>query len=92
MRFQGYRTGAVPGMKVEWDIDVELTDEIRQALDPQDVDTLRVGQLKRAVDVKGHAGGRGKQKATPTVIHRKGALVFAMPSEDYFFIELDDDE
>jgi len=78
-------------MKVEWDVDVAVTDAIRMALHPQDADRLRVGRLKRAFDVTVRSGGRGKRQASPPVVHPKGALVFAIPNEQYFFVEAQDE-
>lgn len=91
MRFQLYGPATVRGMKVEWDVDVAVTDAIRMALHPQDADRLRVGRLKRAFDVAVRPGGRGKRQASPAVVHPKGALVFAIPNEKYFFVEVQDE-
>lgn len=92
MRFRGYGPASVRGKRVEWDINVEVTAAIRRALHPQVVDRLRVGRLARAFDVKTRPGGRGNRTAAPTIVHPKGALVFALPDEAYFFVEVADEE
>ena len=78
MRFIGY--GKLRGIKVGWSVDVDLTDEIRQALHPHDPAVLSVGRLRRPflAPSKGPADG---------VKHDKGALVFAYANEEYLFIE-----
>ena len=47
VRFIGYIPAIVRGAKIDWDIDVELSPEVRGALKPQDVETLRPGKLRR---------------------------------------------
>jgi hypothetical protein len=92
MRFVGYVPATVRGMKVEWDVEVDLTQEQLRALHPQDAAILRVGRLRRPFLVEASKGG-GRGKAAPgerpEVAHAKGALVFVFPDDSYFLIEAD---
>jgi hypothetical protein len=92
VRFIGYIPATVRGAKIEWDVDVELSPEVRGALKPQDVETLRPGKLRRPFRVTSpRAGTRGRPFARQDIEHPKGALVFATADESWFWFEAPDE-
>ncbi len=72
---------SIRGAKIDWDIEVDLDDEIVNALRPQDPETLRPGRLRRAFILRDH---RGEYRAP------KRGLVFAFPDDRWFLVQLDD--
>jgi len=92
VRFAGYIPAVVRGMKIEWDVEVQITDDVARALHPQDPSILRVGRLRRPFHVKPvRAGGRGKSFVREEIIHPRGALVFATADDSWFFVEVPGD-
>ena len=79
----------VRGMKVDWDVATEITEEVKKALLPQDPADLRVGRLRRAFHVKPPRPGRRTASVhqREEILHPKGSLVFAAPGESCFWIE-----
>ncbi len=52
MRFTVHGSGSVRGIKIDWDVPVELGDEVRAAMAPHDVGTMHAGILRRGYVVK----------------------------------------
>lgn len=59
MQFKAHSPGTLKGIKIEWDAEVELTDEVRAAMLPSDVDTMRAGTLVRGFVVANITYPRG---------------------------------
>lgn len=84
--------------KVDWDADVDVTDDVRRALDPQDPAVLRAGRLRRSFIQKAPTPGRRSAhvlRAHPPpapVRHPAGARVFATVDEACFWVEAVDEE
>jgi hypothetical protein len=79
-------------MKIDWDADVQLTDEVRQALHPQDPAHLRAGRLRRPFHVKPRRpAGRARLPAGKEILHPKGALVFAFADDQWCLVEAPED-
>jgi hypothetical protein len=93
VRFIGYIPAVLRGIKVEWDIPVEITDEIRRAMHPQDeIERLRAGRLRRPFHVPSHRLGR-RSAGVPQreeVVHPNGALIFANETETWFWVEAEE--
>lgn len=93
MRFILYKRAQVRGCKIDWDAPVELTDEIRRAMQPHVVEELRAGRLRRPFEYKAGTPGRRSRRVfekhppPESVAHERGAVVFAYPDESVFFIE-----
>jgi hypothetical protein len=83
----------IRGAKIDWDVEVQLTPEIREALRPRDPELLRAGRLQRPFHVKPpRAGTRAQPVAREEIVHPKGALVFAGRDDRFFFFEASDRE
>ena len=88
MRFIGYVPAVVRGAKIDWEADVELSPEVRDAMKPQDVDALRRGKLRRPFHVTPpRSGTRGRPFTRQEMKHPKGAVVFATADESWFWFE-----
>lgn len=59
MQFKAHSPGTLKGIKIEWDAPVEITDDVRAAMKPSDVDTMRAGTLARGFVVKNITYPRG---------------------------------
>jgi hypothetical protein len=81
MRFGEFGPASIKGAKIDWDVEVELGEEIVDALRPQDPDSQRPGRLRRAFVLRNH---RGEYRAP------KHGLVFAFPDGRWFLVQLDD--
>ena len=75
MRFALYMPGHVRGIKVAWDVALDYTDELRDAMHPHELIRLRPGILRRGFVIG-------------DVTHARGARVFANDSDTCFWIEL----
>ena len=88
MRFVLYRAASVRGMKVDWDVQVDITEEVRRALHPQDPEDFRAGRLRRPFHHKPpRPGTRSASVAGEETVHPKGALVFATEDDSYVYVE-----
>jgi hypothetical protein len=93
MRFILYGPAVIRGAKIDWEAEVRLTQEIREALRPQDPELLRAGRLRRPFHVKPpRVGTRAQPVARDEIVHPKGALVFASRNDRFFFFEASDRE
>ena len=92
MRFVSYSRALTRGIKVDWDAPLEVTDEIRRAMEPQGIEELRAGRLQRPFHVQANRlatrPGRGPERGE--VMHPRGAVIFATSAEDQFWIQADD--
>jgi hypothetical protein len=79
MRFLTFMRADIRGAKIDWDIDLDLTPELRTALHPHDAGFLRPGRIRRAFML-----GNGKFRAP------KHALVFAYPDEGAFLVQVEE--
>jgi hypothetical protein len=95
VRFVGYKPAAVRHCKIDWDVAVEFTAEVREALHPHDPDALRVGRLRRLFTKRPVVLGRRSRRIQlgiadrEEITHEKGALVFAYSDESFFLIQAD---
>jgi hypothetical protein len=90
-RFIQYGPAVLRGIKVDWDALVEITDDIRQAMHPQDeLERLRVGRLRRPFHVQPSRPGRRSARvpARDEVVFPKGALIFANSVDSWFWVEI----
>lgn len=101
MKFIKYSRPEARDCKVDWDAAVEVTDVLRSALHPHDLDALHphdldalhVGRLRRPFvfqpPVPGRRSRHGfvKHPSPEPIPHERGAIVFAYPDESVFFIE-----
>ena len=96
MRFIGYSRAQARECRVEWDVEINVTQEIARALHPHEPDRLQAGRLKRPFRCEppnpGRRSRRGfiKYPAPPPTEHARGALVFANEDETYVLIEVAD--
>lgn len=67
--------GTVGAIKIDWDAPVELTDEIRAAMAPHDLDTMRAGRVLKGFVVAG-------------VTYPRGTLAFRVAEAHELFLEL----
>ena len=76
MRFVPLIGAALRGIKIDWDVPVEITEEIRDAMAPQAVEGMRAGTLRRGYAWKDDT-------------FAKGALVFSMdPVRRHVYVQL----
>ncbi len=93
MRFIGYSPASIRGAKISWDVDVDITDELRRSIHPHQPAALRAGRLRRPFRVEPPKLGKrsrralGQARQAEALTHEKAALVFAYPDERYFLIE-----
>ncbi len=93
MRFVGYIRAVVRGAKIDWEADVVLSPEVREAMKPQELWRLRQGKLRRPFHVKPrNPGTRGRPFAREELEHPKGALVFATEDGSWFWFEAPEPE
>jgi hypothetical protein len=93
VRFVEYIPAVVRGAKINWDADVELSPEVRQAMRPYDVEPLRRGRLRRPFHIKpARPGTRGRPIVREEIEHPKGALVFATEDDTFFWFEAPEHE
>jgi hypothetical protein len=96
MRFIEYRRPEVRDCKIDWEAAVQVSEEVRRALHPHDVDALHAGRLRRPFLLQPpELGRRSRQGAVKhpgpePIPHERGALVFAFADESCFFIEAPD--
>jgi hypothetical protein len=94
MKFIQYSRPEARDCKIDWEAAVEVTDALRRALHPHDLDALHVGRLRRPFvftpPVPGRRSRHGfvKHPSPEPVPHERGAVVFAYPDESVFFIEV----
>ena len=78
MQFVPLIGAALRGIKIEWDVPVELTEAIRDAMAPHTVEGMRAGVLRRGWDWKG-------------MTFVKGALAFSMdPTHRHVYLQVVD--
>ena len=75
MRFKLVTQAALNGVKIDWATPVEITDEIRAAMAPHDVDAMQAGALLRGV-------------AVGSVTFPRGSRVFRVAEAHEHFVEL----
>ncbi len=75
MRFGLYRRVHVRGIKVRWDVAIDYTDELCDAMHPHELVRLRPGILRRAFVID-------------DVVHAQGAHVFTDDGEHVFWLEM----
>ena len=93
MDFVGYGTASVRGVKVDWDVEVELTEDLLQSLaahvgHPTD---CRFGILRRPFHHEPRDLGRRSKRNVkwhpPKTVHPKGAIIVALPDDSWFLIQ-----
>jgi hypothetical protein len=88
LSFIGYIRPEIRRCKTDWDAEVEITPEIREALHPRDVGTLRVGVLRRPFHWEpSRPGTRGSPRQPIAAVHAKDSLVFAVADDSFFLLE-----
>ena len=75
MRFKAHSPSTVKGIKIEWDAPVELSPEIRQAMLPNDVETMRAGVLLRGYVVA-------------NITYPRGTIAFRVAEAHEVFLQL----
>ena len=75
MQFKAHSPGTLKGIKIEWDVEVELTDEVRAAMLPSEVDTMRVGTLARGFVVG-------------SITYPRGTLAFRVAEAHEVFLQV----
>ena len=75
MRFKLVTQANLNGVKIDWTTPVEVTDEIRDALAPNDPDAMQAGALLRGV-------------AVGSVTYPRGSRVFRVAEGHEHFVEL----
>ncbi len=94
MKFAMYTRAQARLARVEWTDPVASDEELRRALHPHQVESLRHGRLRRPFDYRPPQFGRRSQRhlakhpPPEPQHHPRGALVFAYEDEACFFIEL----
>lgn len=95
MRFVLYTRPSAAECKVDWDAAVDVTEDVRRALRPQEPEALRAGRLRRPFLCKPPTLGRRSarvRRSTPPVRHPAGARVFSTLDELCVWVEVDDDD
>ncbi len=67
--------GTVGAIKIDWEARVELTDELRAAMAPHDLDTMRAGRVLKGFVVAG-------------VTYPRGTIAFRVAEAHELFLEL----
>ena len=75
MRFKLHSPGTIGAIKIDWDAPIELTPEIREAMAPNDVDTMRTGAL-----IRGFVIGN--------VTYPRGTIAFRVADGHELFLQL----
>lgn len=75
MRFTLHGSDSLRGIKIEWDVPVEINPEIRAAMAPHDVDNMHAGILRRGYAVK-------------SVTYPSGSLAFRIADGHEIFLQL----
>lgn len=96
MRFVQYSRPEARDCKIDWEAPVQVSEQVRRALHPHDVDVLHAGRLRRPFlfqpPIPGRRSRHGFERhpSPDPVPHERGALVFAYADESSFFIEAPD--
>lgn len=77
MRFAVHGSSAIGGIKIDWDVPVELDPEIRKAMAPHDLDLMQVGVVRRGYAVN-------------KVTYPRGSLAFRVGEAHEIFLQLPD--
>jgi hypothetical protein len=79
VRFKLHSPETIGGIKIDWDVPVELGPEVRAAMVPHDLDTMRAGILTRGFALAG-------------ITYPRGTIAFRVAEAHELFLQIPDTE